>query len=151
MEPQTSKQYFPILSGGEFYPVTLSKILSAFYTSNQKELTIEELRHKTNLTKDEVNNGLTFLNSLGEITKISKSTLTTAHFSFSTQGSIQNVKKNIEKSRDLLDVLEQILDARDTSNQALNNFIKESIVFYSEVLDFIELKTGEHFNSKRLN
>ncbi|WP_299183946.1 hypothetical protein [uncultured Aquimarina sp.] len=148
MEQQTANHFFPILSGGKFYPVSLGRIVLAFYASNQKELTKYELQHKTNLTDDDIVNGLKFLSSLGEVTKSPTDTLTTTYFSFSTQGSIKSLENNIEKSRVVLDGLENILDARDTSNQSLNNFIKESIIFYSEVLDYIEIKITEHFNSK---
>lgn len=151
MESRKVKHFFPILSGDEFYPITLGIILSAFYTSNKKELTIKELQYKTNLTNYEIVSGLQFLRSLGEVTKNSKNTLTLAHFAFNAQGSLENLKTNIKKSRDLLHVLEQILDSRDNTNQALNNFIKETLVFYSEVLDFMELKAGEHFNTKKLS
>ncbi|WP_346883867.1 hypothetical protein [uncultured Algibacter sp.] len=150
MELQTAKQFFPILSGGEFYPMALGRILAVFYTSNQVEFTKEELQCATNLSEDEISNGLMSLTSLGEVVKTSKNTLSTPYFSLSTQGSINNLENNIEKSRGLLDSLEQNLDARDASNQALNNFIKETIIFYSEVLDFTELKVAEHFNTKRL-
>lgn len=145
MEQQTRIPFFPIFSGGTFYPETLSRILSAFYVSNQKQLTIRALRNKTNLTNKEIRTGLQFLSGLGEVTKMSKDTLSSAYFSFNVPGNIENLKGNIKKSKDLLTVLEQILDRRDSSDQKLNTFIKDTIVFYSEVLDFMDIKIKEHF------
>ncbi|WP_299255600.1 hypothetical protein [uncultured Aquimarina sp.] len=148
MESQTAIQFFPMLSGGEFYPVMFSKILSAFYTSNQKYLTRGELQFKANLTVDEINYGLQFLISLGEISIEGKNVLSETYYSFNTEGHIKNFRNSISKSKDLLTTLERTVDRRDNSNQMLNDFIKDTVVFYSEVLDYIEIKIREHFNSK---
>jgi DNA-binding transcriptional regulator GbsR (MarR family) len=145
MEQQTRIPFFPIFSGGTFYPETLSRILSAFYVSNQKQLTIREIRNKTNLSNKEILTGLQFLSGLGEVTNMSKDKLSSDYFSFNVPGNIENLKENIKKSKDLITVIEQILDRRDSSNQKLNTFIKDTIVFYSEVLDFMDIKIKEHF------
>ncbi|WP_271784768.1 hypothetical protein [Aquimarina algiphila] len=148
MESQTATQFFPILSGGKFYPVTFSKILSIFYTSNQKCFTIEELQFKTNLSIDEIKYGLLFLISIEEISKEEKNILSEVCYSFNIEGHIKNLKDSVSTSKKMLDALENTVDQRDTSNLMLNDFIKETIVFYSEVLDYIEIKINEHFNCK---
>ncbi|GAA3604550.1 hypothetical protein Q4Q39_09325 [Flavivirga amylovorans] len=141
---ETQKQFYPIFNNSAFYPKTLSSVLSIFYVSNQKYFTVAQLKEETQLSETEIEDALSLLHSLGDVGE-KKNAFSERHFFVDTDGSIKNIKNSIKQSKCLLNVLEKILEKRNNTNEALNTFIKKAIMFYSETLDFISIKTEEYF------
>ena len=147
MDIQSSSHLFPLLNRREIYPLALGKILWTFYASNQKYFTIEELQQYTHLQKEEIKAALSILNNLGEVnSNVEPDNLN--QFYIDIAGCIKSLTDTIAQNRNILDILEKVIETRDTSNQELNAFIKDAIVFNSEILDFIEKKMTEHFNTE---
>ncbi len=147
MELQQTKQVFPILNSSDFFPPTLGRILWVFYASNKKYFTVKELKCSTSLEEDAIVKALHVLKSFGQIDYINTNSVFANQFFVDTNGSIQCLKNSIAESKNLLDILENIIENRDSSNHTMNAFIKNTILFYSEILDFIDIKTKEHFNN----
>jgi DNA-binding MarR family transcriptional regulator len=149
MENQQITQVFPLLQKQEFYPTNMGKILSVFYKSNQKYFTFEELEEQTNIEAEDLQNTLDQLeerDEINDITSIEDSNH--KRYYLNVKGSIKNLQITIQTNKQLIALLEKIVDARDSSNQDLNQFIKQSISFNSEVLDFMEKASVEYFTKK---
>lgn len=142
MELQSAINLFPVLNNESYNPITLSKILWVFYASNQKYFTIEELRLKTNLNEKEIKEAIIALKSLGDVA--SSNQLIDDLFFVDINGSIKNLHNGVCRSKNALILLEIIADNRDHSNIALSDFIKKTILIYSEVLDFMDIKIKEY-------
>jgi DNA-binding MarR family transcriptional regulator len=149
MENQQITQVFPLLQKQEFYPINMGKIWSVFYKSNQKYFTFEELEEQTNIEAEDLQNTLNQLEERDEINDIT-SIEDSNHklYYLNVKGSIKNLQITIQTNKQLIALLEKIVDARDSSNQDLNQFIKQSISFNSEVLDFMEKASVEYFTKK---
>jgi DNA-binding MarR family transcriptional regulator len=149
MENQQITQVFPLLQKQEFYPTNMAKILSVFYKSNQKYFTFEELEEQTNIEAEDLQNTLDQLEERDEINDIT-SIADSNHklYYLNVKGNIKNLQITIQTNKQLIALLEKIVDARDSSNQDLNQFIKQSISFNSEVLDFMEKASVEYFTKK---
>ena len=145
MELQSAINLFPVFNSENYHPVTLSKILWVFYESNQKYFTIDQLKSKTDLEEKEIQEALEALNSLGDIATRHQHVDET--FFVDVNGSIKNLKNGVSRSKNALILLETIVDSRDESNPTLNDFIKKIILIYSEVLDFMDEKVNEYFNT----
>jgi DNA-binding MarR family transcriptional regulator len=149
MENQQITQVFPLLQKQEFYPTNMGKILSVFYKSNQKYFTFEELEEQTNIEAEDLQNTLDQLeerDEINDITSIEDSNH--KRYYLNVKGNIKNLQITIQTNKQLIALLEKIVDARDSSNQDLNQFIKQSISFNSEVLDFMEKASVEYFTKK---
>ncbi|WP_415374677.1 hypothetical protein [Patiriisocius sp. Uisw_017] len=149
MENQQITQVFPLLQKQEFYPTNMGKILSVFYKSNQKYFTFEALEEQTNIEAEDLQNTLDQLeerDEINDITSIEDSNH--KRYYLNVKGSIKNLQITIQTNKQLIALLEKIVDARDSSNQDLNQFIKQSISFNSEVLDFMEKASVEYFTKK---
>ncbi|MGJ8736993.1 hypothetical protein [Zobellia laminariae] len=149
MENQQITQVFPLLQKQEFYPTNMGKILSVFYKSNQKYFTFEELEEQTNIEVEDLQNTLDQLeerDEINDITSIADSNQKLYYLHL--KGNIKNLQITIQTNKQLIALLEKIVDARDSSNQDLNQFIKQSISFNSEVLDFMEKASVEYFTKK---
>jgi DNA-binding MarR family transcriptional regulator len=149
MENQQITQVFPLLQKQEFYPTNMGKILSVFYKSNQKYFTFEALEEQTNIEAEDLQNTLDQLeerDEINDITSIEDSNH--KRYYLNVKGSIKNLQITIQTNKQLIALLEKIVDARDRSNQDLNQFIKQSISFNSEVLDFMEKASVEYFTKK---
>jgi DNA-binding MarR family transcriptional regulator len=149
MENQQITQVFPLLQKQEFYPTNMGKILSVFYKSNQKYFTFEELEEQTNIEAEDLQNTLDQLEERDEINHITSiEDSNHKRYYLNVKGSIKNLQITIQTNKQLIALLEKIVDARDSSNQDLNQFIKQSISFNSEVLDFMEKASVEYFTKK---
>jgi DNA-binding MarR family transcriptional regulator len=149
MENQQITQVFPLLQKQEFYPTNMGKILSVFYKSNQKYFSFEALEEQTNIEAEDLQNTLDQLeerDEINDITSIEDSNH--KRYYLNVKGSIKNLQITIQTNKQLIALLEKIVDARDSSNQDLNQFIKQSISFNSEVLDFMEKASVEYFTKK---
>jgi DNA-binding MarR family transcriptional regulator len=149
MENQQITQVFPLLQKQEFYPTNMGKILSVFYKSNQKYFTFEALEEQTNIEAEDLQNTLDQLeerDEINDITSIEDSNH--KRYYLNVKGNIKNLQITIQTNKQLIALLEKIVDARDSSNQDLNQFIKQSISFNSEVLDFMEKASVEYFTKK---
>ncbi|UII74787.1 hypothetical protein LV716_10975 [Flagellimonas sp. HMM57] len=146
METNTQVQLYPILNNRVLTPPSLSSILEIFYASNQKYFTVEELQKVTQLQVEEIENALALLNNLGDVGISRKESFVDQHFFLDIDGSIKNLKHSVQDSKNVLNILEKVLEQRNGENQPLESFIKNTIIFYSEILDFITLKIDEHFD-----
>jgi DNA-binding MarR family transcriptional regulator len=127
----------------------MGKILSVFYKSNQKYFSFEALEEQTNIEAEDLQNTLDQLeerDEINDITSIEDSNH--KRYYLNVKGSIKNLQITIQTNKQLIALLEKIVDARDSSNQDLNQFIKQSISFNSEVLDFMEKASVEYFTKK---
>ncbi|TPN86935.1 hypothetical protein [Aquimarina algicola] len=151
MENQSYIHLFPLLIRREFYPPAMGKILKAFYSSNKKYLSLEELKSKTQLNQNEIEEVLNKLKVVGEVKHDATTMAEQDLFYLDTEGCIESLHTIIEENRILIEFLEEIIETRDSSNKALNQFIKSSIAFNSEVLDVIERTFKEYFTKKDPN
>lgn len=149
MENHTPDQFYPLLNNSELHTQKLGQILGVFYASNQKYFTVEQLREATSLSVVEIERALLLLYKLGDI-DVAKDTVNENHFFVNIEGSIKHIKANVKQHKELLNTLEIIMNKRNNANEQLNDFIKDTIVFNSEVLDYICLKLKEHFNYKNI-
>ncbi|WP_350284688.1 hypothetical protein [uncultured Croceitalea sp.] len=145
METRQRVQFYPILNNAILSSPTLGSILGAFYASNQKYFTVKQLQESTDLSETEIVSTITLLKRLGDIGTSENTGCVEDLFYIDTDGSVDQLRMSVTESKKLLNVLEQIMEHRDNSNEPLNAFIRNTIVLYSEVLDFIEFKIDEHF------
>ncbi len=146
METITQVQFYPILNNAKLTSPTLGSILETFYASNQKYFTVEQLHKATKLDVEEIKKALDLLGNLGDVGVAKKDSFVDRHFFLDTDGSIEHLKNSVRDSKNVLNILEKVLEQRNGENHSLDSFIKNTIVFYSEILDFITLKIDEHFN-----
>jgi len=149
MEKKSVIYLFPILQNRELYPKDLGKVLGMFFTSNQKYFTIEEMERQTLMNKTNLNSALDLLVKQGNINTIAlNSDRLSPLFYFDAKSSFLRLQMNIAENRLLLELLEKVVIMRGASNVELNEFIKNTIAFNSEVLDFIDKTSKEYFKGQ---
>ena len=117
MELQQTQQLFPILNSSDFFPPTLGRILWVFYASNKKYFTVRELERCTSLNEDAIVKALHVLKGFGQIDYINTNSIIANQFFVDTNGTIKCLKNSINESKTILDILEEIIEHRDNSNQ----------------------------------
>lgn len=145
METPPKVQFYPILNNKLLNSATLGSILGTLYASNQKYFTLKQLQALTNLSESEIKSTITQLNKLGDVGILAHENIDDNQFYIDAEGSINQLRNSVAESKKLLHVLENVMEHRDESNEALNAFIRNIIVLYSEVLDFVTFKIEEHF------
>ena len=128
------------------YPPIAGKILGFFYISNEKYFTFDELMIELKVSKSAMSKALKLLLEFGEVNfKIFENNKRKRYFYLDIQGTIDKLQRLIDAYFMETQLLEETLKIRNNENKDLNEFIKISIKFNKEVLDYLEKKVKEHY------
>ena len=75
-----------------------------------------------------------------------KTTDTEYMFYLNIYGLVNSLQQAILENRSFIQVLERTMNKRDDTNGELNQFIKNSIVLNSEVVDFVDQRVKAYFD-----
>ncbi len=151
MEQQKILTAYSILEIKKEYPLNADKILRYMYTSNRQFFTHEEFMMLLNADRETVNDALVILIHHNEIKcRMIEKTEEEYLFYLDVEKTIQSLKRKIKQHQIFTDMLEKEFYRDEIKDEDLNNFIKASILFNSEVTDFINQRIKEYFPIKTI-
>ncbi|CAL2102052.1 hypothetical protein [Tenacibaculum sp. 190130A14a] len=128
------------------YPPTAGKILGLLYTSNQRYFSFEDLIDAVDVTKSAISKALKFLETTGEVSYIYDEKNKRKRLFYLDIVSVkEQLYKNLQAYHTQIKLMEASLKLRNEENKDLNSFIKTSIEFYTEVLNYYEERLKNHF------
>lgn len=128
------------------YPPTAGKILGLLYTSNQRYFSFEDLINEVDVTKSAISKALKFLETTGEVSYIyDKENKRKRLFYLDIVSVQEQLYHNVNAYHTQIKLMEESLKLRNKENKDLNSFMKTSIEFYKEVLNYYEERLKKHF------
>ena len=129
------------------YPEVSKKILGLMFVSNQKYFSLNDIITAIKRDRDEIIESLEELISRAEVAcRMPKTTDTEYMFYLNIYGLVNSLQQAILENRSFIQVLERTMNKRDDTNGELNQFIKNSIVLNSEVVDFVDQRVKAYFD-----
>jgi len=148
MEHKELIKTYSILTKNNLYPEVAGEILRYMYVSSRKYFTLKELELLTENDKGQIYQAIDLLVKRGEIQyEVSDMSDEQYLFHLDMKGVIQNLKKTLNDHLVFTDLLEEMLDEGNIDNEEMNQFVKSSILFNSEVLEFINHRIKEYFTN----
>lgn len=128
------------------YPPVAGRIIGLFYVSNQKHFEFEDIMEAVSASKSATSKALKLLIEFGEVNFIIKEGSKRKRlFYLDVQGSIERIERFIDGYNMQTQLLTETLKLRNQNNEELNQFIKNTINFNTEILEFAEKKLREHY------
>lgn len=127
------------------YTKIAGAILGLFYTSNKKYFTMEEVIVELDSDKQSIEDGIALLIKNGEVKKHTTKDGLEENFYLDVQGTISHLKNVLNDKQRLTELLEKTIELRDNSNPEVTRFLRDSILFNSEIMDFVDQRIQEYF------
>ncbi len=131
----------------EGYPPLAGKIIGLFYISDEKYLTFNEIIEQTGASKGAISKTIQLLLEHNRINYITEENNSRKRlFYLDINGLIKFLRMIIKNYQDQNILIKECLELRDQTPSEMNDFIKNSILFNTEMLTFLNEKANQYFN-----
>ncbi len=129
-------------------PPLVGKVMGVLYISDQKYFTFDEIQKKIDSSKGATSKAINLLLELNRISFIyADESKKKRLFFLDIKGVFYFLELVIKNYSDQNQLLKESLELRTNENKEMNHFIKTSISFNTEVLNFLKTKSNEYFKN----